>query len=205
MGGIGSGDWYRWGTRDTVERYRSLDVRRLQKEGLLREGAVSGWQWSNPGGESISHIVIRCEGDTLELSYRCRLPGEPWEDIRERVQLDWTWCHFGGWRPWFTCPGVSCGRRVAKLYFSTYFLCRCCLGLAYQCQRESRGHRLMQKAQKIRLKLGGSSYLIDRFPDKPKGMHWLTYLRLQNKALAAEMASLRLADEWIWKVSQQDP
>jgi hypothetical protein len=36
MGGPGSGLWYRWNTKSTVEDYRSLDVREWHREGLLR-------------------------------------------------------------------------------------------------------------------------------------------------------------------------
>jgi hypothetical protein len=35
MGGVGSGNWHRFGKKTTVEECRSLDVRRLHREGLL--------------------------------------------------------------------------------------------------------------------------------------------------------------------------
>ena len=35
MGGVGSGNWHRFGKKATVEECRSLDVRRLHREGLL--------------------------------------------------------------------------------------------------------------------------------------------------------------------------
>jgi hypothetical protein len=38
MGGIGSGDWYTFNKKTTVEECRSLDVRRLHREGLLKPG-----------------------------------------------------------------------------------------------------------------------------------------------------------------------
>ncbi|PLS86916.1 MAG: hypothetical protein CYG60_04715 [Actinobacteria bacterium] len=52
------------------------------------------------------------------------------------IPLSWTRCNFGGQRPWFSCPGSGCGRRVAILYGPTLpLLCRVCRGLAYASQR----------------------------------------------------------------------
>jgi hypothetical protein len=36
------------------------------------------------------------------------------------------------------------------------------------------GYALLLKAQKIKLRLGGSANVLEPFPDKPKGMHWRT-------------------------------
>jgi len=46
MGGIGSGNLYRWDKRDAVEDYRSLDVRRWQRDGLLTPARWFNWQWT---------------------------------------------------------------------------------------------------------------------------------------------------------------
>ena len=48
------------------------------------------------------------------------------------------------------------------------------------------------KAQKIRTRLGGSVNLFEPFPEKPKRMHWRTYLRLRARAEAAEHHSNEL-------------
>jgi hypothetical protein len=52
-----------------------------------------------------------------------------------------------------------------------------CYRLAYASQQESAHLRGLWKAQKIRMRLGGSASMLDHFPEKPKGMHWLTYER----------------------------
>ena len=145
--------------------------------------------------------MIQTEGDAVVLSYRYQPPVGDLQDIRERVHLDYTRCYFGGQRPWFVCPREGCGRRVAKLYAGRYFLCRECHGLAYGCQRESKSTRLMHKAQKIRIWLGGTPSLMTPFPEKPRGTHWSTYLRLQDRALRAEMTALNLTDDWIRKIA----
>ena len=69
-----------------------------------------------------------------------------------------------------------------------YFLCRSCLDLVYESQREDRATRLISKAQKIRRGLGGSTSLIEPCPAKPKGMHWRSYSQLYLKSRRAEDA-----------------
>jgi hypothetical protein len=69
------------------------------------------------------------------------------------------------------------------------FACRRCYGLAYASQREALYLRDVDKAQKIRMRLGGSTVMSERFPDKPKGMHWQTYERLRRAHDAAEARS----------------
>jgi hypothetical protein len=70
--------------------------------------------------------------------------------------------------------------------------------LAYESQQEDLIGRAQLKAQKIRMRLGGSGYPADLFPDKPKGMHWRTYERLCEAHDLAEarlfMTSMRGAD-----------
>jgi hypothetical protein len=91
---------------------------------------------------------------------------------------------------------------VGKLYSGRYFVCRRCNGLVYRCQQESPPYRLTRKARKIRAKIGGTTNLTDPFPSRPKGMHWMTYLRLMDRAHEADMRSLVLAGEWFRKVSE---
>ena len=62
----------------------------------------------------------------MTLIYRSRSGNEDWEDQNYPVWLDWTPCHFGGERPWFRCPAMGCGRRVAILYGGRIFACRHC-------------------------------------------------------------------------------
>ena len=66
------------------------------------------------------------------------------------------------------------------------FACRRCYGLAYASQQEALHHRGVGKAQKIRMRLGGSPNMFEEFPDKPKGMHRRTYDRLRRMHDVAE-------------------
>jgi hypothetical protein len=145
--------------------------------------------WTSSGGSknSISTLVYK---NHIELSYTITLAsGEP-ENLRYPVELTWTSCNYGGKRPWFICPGRNCGRRVGKLYLGyKYFLCRHCNNLTYESRRNSISDRLADKAHKIRSKLGGEPGFQYPFPDKPKGMHWKTYIRLKNQATIFESLS----------------
>jgi hypothetical protein len=109
--------------------------------------------------------------------------------------ITWTACHLGGQRPWFVCSiysgGRHCGRRVALLYLAgKLFACRRRYGLAYASQREALYFRDLEKAQKIRMRLGGSTVMSEAFHNKPKGMHWQTYERLRRAHDAAEGRSM---------------
>jgi len=181
MGGLGSGSYYRFDKKDRAEDCRSLDVRRWQREGFLDPGRFFGWAWHREGREvsSISAAVLR---GAVKLSYSIGLEGSK-EDIRYTVPLTWTPCNFGGSRPWFVCPGVvkgvSCGRRVAKLYLKNrYFLCRYCHDLTYTSRQETGWYAALRRCQRIRQKLGASVNMTESFPNKPKGMHNRTYRRL---------------------------
>ena len=74
---------------------------------------------------------------------------------------------------------AECGRAVAVLYlYGLRFLCRHCHSLAYASQREGRAERALRRGQKIRTRLGGSTFVTDPFPEKPKRMRWATYGRI---------------------------
>ncbi len=76
MGGSGSGTWYRWEHKDVVEDFRSVDVRRFHREGLLEPGPARRWIWLDDNGEVVSSIVIHPESDHITLRYRWRWGGE---------------------------------------------------------------------------------------------------------------------------------
>jgi hypothetical protein len=196
MGGPGSGRWYRWDAKDTVEGCRRLDVRVWQRGGFLRPGRWFSWAWWNRDGMQVASINAQVQQGRVLLLYRIRRNGEDWQDIEEPVPLAWTPCHYGGQRPWFICPGIVrgriCGQQVAILYGAgRYFLCRHCYALAYESQREDLPTRLISKAQKIRRRLGGSASSMEPFPAKPKGMHWQTYSRLYLKVRTAEKVGMQ--------------
>ena len=189
MGGWGSGR--RWNAKRTAQSQHRVDIRWMKKQGYLRPGAFGSLAWKRQGRETGS-IRYRMEADCMVLNYRHRPHGGEWEDAEEVISFDWTPCNYGGRRRWFLCP--HCHRRVALLYGAgKYFLCRQCCNLTYASQQMQPYERLMEKARTIRQRLGGSASLADLFPEKPKYMHWKTYLRLQEKSEHANCLSLVLA------------
>lgn len=182
MGGIGSGTWYRWNSKDTTDEHRDFDIRVLRKRGGLTPGCQGSYSWTR-GGEPSGSIEFRTLHSKVVLSYRCRVHGEGWESIEHTVGLTYTPCNYGGQRAWFICPAYGCGRRVAVLYGAgRYFACRHCYELAYQSQREQWLERTSRKSRKIIKRLGGDPY-DDVYPDRPRGMHWKTYNQLIQKAV----------------------
>jgi hypothetical protein len=178
MGGFGSGGS---GGKRCTDDMLYLDVRRIHREGLLAPGRLSSWQWTR-NGQPAATISFRAEEDHVVLHYRNRSPhheGGEWEPMNYPVLLDWTSCGFGGWRVWWRCPALGCGRRVALLYGGRVFACRRCNQLAYRSQRERSDDRAARKADKIRRRLGWQPGILNGKGHKPKGMHWHTFDRLE--------------------------
>ncbi len=186
MGGWGSGRGQ--SGKDTTSDYRPLDVRRLQRDGLLTAGRVFGWHWTRNGEEVVS-IQIRTEVDRVILNYRSRSNGGEWQPMEYPVYLEWTACNLGGRRAWFLCPAQGCGRRVAILFGGSFFACRHCHKLAYECQRETDDDRAMRRADTIRRRLGWGAGIANPEGGKPKRMHWRTFERLKAEHDAFANAS----------------
>ena len=208
MGGVGSGNWYRFDKKTTVDECHNVDVRYLHREDLLKPGRWFTLGWSRAGRESgsIWGVVDSSrppESVTLLYHHRSGSVRE-WEDLQETVALSWTACNFGGERPWFICPGAGCGRRVALLYGpERYFLCRHCYDLTYQSQRDNKMYQALHKAQSIRARLGGSANVMEPFPERPKGMHWRTYERLWREHHEVEMEQLVSMRGWLDKFEKK--
>ncbi len=87
--------------------------------------------------------------------------------------------NLGGKRPWFLCPARGCGKRVAVLYGGAIFACRHCHQLAYPSQRGAGYDRAARRADKIRARLGWKLGILNpKGWEKPTGMHWCTFERL---------------------------
>jgi len=169
MGGYCSG-----GGRGAIksDEMLSLSVASLKRFGLLRNGANGSVNWSR-NGQQTSSIGVSCSGDAVTLNYTNRYYGGDPETIRDHIWLDFTTPNYGGERAWFLCP--SCGKRKAVLRSGKYFRCGKCYQMTYASQYEDRASRLLDKAQAIKVKLGGNASCYEPFPPKPKGMHWRTY------------------------------
>lgn len=177
MGGMGSGRSWHLDAKDTTDNYRSIDVRYMKREGLLRPHLSFSLKWSSHD-KVIASIRVFTERERITLSYSHRSGDEGWKETSYPVYLEWTDCNLGGQRPWFICPAPGCRRRVAILYGRDIFACRHCYQLAYPSQREGRDDRAARKANHIRKKLGWKPGILNDRGDKPEGMHWRTFDRL---------------------------
>jgi len=176
---------YRGGKEQTWS-YQSLDVRWVHRQGMLHSAFPSIVR-SYLNGKETGSIQVRGQSGHLLLEYtHQRGDGKDPEHLSYPVRIDWTPCNYGGNRPWFLCPAQGCGRRVAILYGGRIFACRHCYKLVYESQHQAPHTRALRQAQKIRMKLGGSASIRERFPWKPKGMHWRTYSRLYRVCKEAE-------------------
>ena len=177
MGGFGSGR--RQSSKDTTSDYRSLDVRRLQRDGLMTPGRSFDWNLKLADG-SVASIRLRVGNDKIILNYRHRCGGGGFQRMDYPVRLTWTDCTLGERRVWLVCPASGCGRRVALLYLgdSGIFACRHCYKLAYASQREAPDARAARRADRIRTRLGWGLGIRNNEGEKPKGMHVRTFNRL---------------------------
>jgi hypothetical protein len=189
MGGFGSGRGSQYNAANCTDDFRRLDVRRWQREGLLKPGYTFSTNWTQSNA-TVAQIVVRTEADKLILKYKHRRNGGEWKSEEYPVQLDWTPCTYGGRRAWFLCPAVGCGRRVANLYGGTIFACRHCHRLAYRSQRETAESRAIRRAGKIRARLEWQPGILNPAGGKPKGMRWKTYFQLLAEHNAAANESL---------------
>jgi hypothetical protein len=132
------------------EDFHAIDLASLRR---LKAGHVSSINWSR-AGHLTGQISIEVDSQCACLTYRHRQIGGAWQEAREVVSFTETGTCFGGRRRWFECPG--CGRPCRMLYGGGRFLCRLCLRLRYASQYESAWGRARIRAQKLRMRLGGS-------------------------------------------------
>lgn len=177
MGGRGSGRQSGLGLMvDKTNEFHSIDLAWLRRQKLLNVGRWTSLSWSRAGRQTGS-IRFEHHGHFVRLIYRYRRHGGEWQDVNEIVRLVETTTRFGGRRQWFECP--SCGCRCRVLYGGAHFRCRRCHGLKYETQYEPSFARAATRALKIRERLGGRGGIDEPFPERPKGMHWKTYQRLE--------------------------
>src|SRR5262245_3485964 len=168
MGGLGSGNWYRWGPkRRCVEHCYSLDMAFLLWKGWLKPGAVTTGTVSWTYGDTLNASQITLTVDLSDLATACvrvsyTLSGE---SVAYSIRLTSSRPQYGGTRWWFVCPlvvrQVPCGRRVRKLYRAgQYFGCRQCYGLTYNSRQEhdARVSRLMKNPDLIRAMMDSGSF-----------------------------------------------
>jgi len=148
MGGMGSGNWYRWqGKKLTAEESLVVSVRDLRKRLHAGTAGTFTWTWASGSKSSIGYFVTGSDEAPIVMLHYRELDSE---DVRIPVRLETTPTQFGGRRWWFICPlivrGIACNRRAGKLYLppgARYFGCRKCHDLTYRsCQEAHQAERL---------------------------------------------------------------
>jgi hypothetical protein len=146
-----------------VEEWQSIDLADLRRWGMLdnrmlREtGRIPAITWRRPSGGSntsdgLDQLGVITKRNEAVLFLKRDERGQLWKLL---VTLIFTPTKFGGRRAWFKCPGCAQGCRV--LYGLNSLRCRKCRGLKYQSQYELPAIRLLDRARKIRRKLGTPS------------------------------------------------
>jgi hypothetical protein len=174
MGGFRSGR-HSGSAAGTCEDYHAVDLAWLGRKKMLTPGRSSTIRWSR-AGQPTGLIGIVAHPHGVGISYRTRPWAGDWQEVKEFIPFVMTATNFSGRRRWFKCP--SCGRACRVLYGGAWFRCRRCHRLRYRSQSEPSHQRAISRAQKVRMRLGGSASLAEPFPPKPKGMHRTTYHRL---------------------------
>jgi len=151
-----------------------IDVRRLQREGFLKDGMAYDWAWKDDHGNVTSSIGMRIHGGGVQFDYRM---GE--HRVSQHVSTTATACNYGGDRVWFICP--HCNRRCAIVYISRKLACRTCQRLKYPSQSDDETDASWRRQRKLAAKLGGADYW-----RKPKGMHQNTFDRIQGEIIEEE-------------------
>jgi hypothetical protein len=144
-------------------------------------------------GRLVFEIRAHDDGLILTLARRGAPPGPAkFVDIEKHARA------FGGFQGYFRCPDCRC-RYTALILYGERFSCRRCYRLPYQSQRSRTYDRLLTKARKAEALLRGISPQecigMDP-PDRPKGMHRRTYMRLIQPIL-------RASDEFVFEAARR--
>ena len=163
--------------RLTVEKLAAdcLDVRELHRVGTFKGGwkifPSASFRWPCIEKMRAAKFLIQVEFFN--------------QTVPQNIRVCWTWCNFGGSRPWLIC---QCGRRVARLFKGTggYYCRSCCGNPVYESQRKSKKARAYLQAYRVRQRLGGSRPVVDPLPARPYRMRRKTYARLCERIKGLE-------------------
>lgn len=153
------------GYRLKSEHCQRIDIRRWQKGGYLKAGTGFTWQWTCDG-EKTGSIGVNVSNGSMRLGYS--IEGR---DASQTITTTTTPCHYGGWRPWFSCP--ICYSRAAVLYQrSGRFACRQCQRVSYSTQSGSAIDRVCNRYHRLDAVV---------MAGKPRWQRWATRNRLLDR------------------------
>lgn len=202
MGGLGSG---RQGHCAIIESGMTIDLRRLRRQGLFRDGYGHSRRLSWNNGASCWFSFDALDAPFwFRIEYSWTLGDGRKAEVDERMPLSAFPQPFGGRRWYFICP--STGTRVQTLHCppgATRFRSRQAFRsqvryLSQGIDRSERNRRQAEKLRKRMLEAGPAQWRIEHeeweFPPKPPGMRWGTYNerfeRWEGYEAEADMAAL---------------
>ncbi len=190
MGGSGSGTWYRWDVKRTIEQTKRFDIRYFKKRGMLHTGSyVMSWNSSHDGETTGSVSINLLSGKGMIVGWKFENSTTGIQETMEIVvRFTQTTCAYSGVRQWFICP--NCQRRVGILIlYPPTVVCRHCLNLTYSCQNEHAMYRALRRRNKIGDRIGIRDSFDSYSGNKPKWMHWATFHRLRDEYENADESS----------------
>ncbi len=171
-------------------------------------GCLSWTRWGEEAASVRFDLTTEGPVGTVRLVYTVtqRATGEAL-DMDYTIGLVTTEQPAGGSRYWFWCDrGKAMVSTLHLMPGSSVFASRQAFGrpFSYRSQRVSDRDRLLEKAQAIRLQLGGSPAVFDAFPERPPGMHRSRYERMRAKGEAAGGASLAMLGQQLERSGYRD-
>jgi hypothetical protein len=169
-----------------VEEWRSIDLADLGRWRMLdatrpvKTGKIPAITWNTSNGVDKLGVIAKSDGGWFFRRDDQSQLGKFF------VPFIFTATRFGGRRTWFRCPG--CGQACRVLYGVNSLRCRKCRGLKYQSQYERPAFRRLERARKIRRRLGNPGPSGAPLPPKPRYMRWRTYHRLERVVSELEKA-----------------
>jgi len=163
-----------------VEEWRSIDLAQLRRWKMLEPGRLRLIEWSIDG-EPSGVTFVRASQDGVQFLKR----NDQGEVVGLFVPFVYSASPFG-FRKWFKCPG--CWKPCRVLYGVNSLCCRRCRGLRYRSQYVSAPVRLLDRAHRIRCRLGKPGESGEPLHAKPRYMRWRTYRRLQRLVSGLEEA-----------------
>jgi hypothetical protein len=199
MGSVLSTRWAGHRKATTVEDCLALDVGALERAGAFGQGSCMGsCQWSDPvSREMYFSIAFTSLDDSVHLHYS---NNQTAESLDYEVKVETRKLRFGGVRRCFLCPAIGCGQRVRILYLppgARYFACRRCYRISYASRNRNPRNAALDKAQRIRMRLGGTASMLEPFPPKPEAISWQKYRRLRQQFEEAEQRYDALCWRWV--------
>ena len=170
-----------------VEGRRSFSVFQLRRSGALSPGSIRPWFWrSVPTGKITRMAVLKVTASEMQVLFQ---HGGRWQKNVSSLCV----------RPAASealARGFAARAAHVLPYSSTLAgdYCQRCLGLAYSCQQVTRRWRAIERAQAIRMRLGGSANVLEPFPARPRYMRRKRYECLRERALLLQAEGLEVLD-----------